>query len=111
RRETRATIAPNNQQQVATSQPAQDSVLQGATFGVVSNDDPNYSGQTGVLVTAVEQNSRAAANGLRAGDLITAVNRRPVSSVDELQAQLGQGQRTVALNILRENQSLFLIVR
>ncbi|MDR0781383.1 MAG: Do family serine endopeptidase [Pseudomonadales bacterium] len=110
--ETNATIASaGGANQTATTQGAQNSALQGASFSAIPADDPNYGGQSGVLVTAVAEGSRAFANGLRAGDVITAVNRRPVANIEDLQKQLGAGQRTVALNVLRDQQSLFLIVR
>lgn len=110
RREVKATIGENQQNQVASSQGAQGSVLQGATFGPVPSDDPNYGGTGGVLVTGVEQGSRAWNSGLRAGDIITAVNRQAVRDPRELQERVAD-QGTVALNILRDNQSLFLILR
>jgi len=110
RHEASATIATLDAQSLAAS-PAADTAVQGATFDAVPEDDPNYGGQPGVLVTAVEQDSRAWNNGLRPGDVVTAVNRRPVVSVDDLQKLLGDGRGTVALNILRDNQSMFLIMR
>ena len=65
---------------------------------------------TGVLVTQVEQGSRAFNNGLEAGDIITAANRRPVRTAAELEAML-QGNTADALNIVRGDTELFLIVR
>ncbi|MDR2212059.1 MAG: DegQ family serine endoprotease [Pseudomonadales bacterium] len=112
RQEVSATIAPGNPTQVASAQGVQNSVLEGASFSAVPADDPDYGDlDGGVLVSTVDQDSRAWNNGLRAGDVITAVNRRPVSGPDDLQEQLGNAERTVALNILRGGQSLFLILR
>ncbi len=44
----------------------------------------NAQGRPGVVVSSVEPNSRAQLSGLRAGDLIIAVNRRSVDDLDEL---------------------------
>ena len=82
------------------------SVLEGAEL---SN---NAAGQEpGVLVTAVIEGSRASRNGLEAGDIITAVNRMPVSSPAELRAMLESNTGAVAMNVKRGNQELFLIMR
>lgn len=44
----------------------------------------NSPDRDGVIVTEVAPDSRAAANGLRADDLITALNRREVTDIDSL---------------------------
>ena len=43
-----------------------------------------YESDEGVIVTNVKSNSVAEEKGVRAGDLIVAVNRKPVRSVREL---------------------------
>jgi serine protease Do len=49
----------------------------------------------------------AAKAGLRAGDIVTAVNGTPVKSVDELKKLTG-GEKSVALLVRRGEQSLFV---
>ena len=68
--------------------------LSGARFAATSTT----SGR-GVEVTEVDEGSPAAQRGLRAGDVITQVNRRPVQRLDQLTA------------IARESTILFLLVR
>jgi len=46
-------------------------------------------GGEGALITEVEPNSPAAAAGLRKGDVVTALNGRPVRAPAELRARLG----------------------
>ena len=47
------------------------------------------SGRSGVVVTDVAEGSAAEAAGIRGGDLILEVNRRPVGSVDEFRKIVG----------------------
>jgi serine protease Do len=66
----------------------------------------------GILVEAVNPDSRAADAGLQAGDLIEEVNRQAVSSVDDLRAAVKKaGERPVLLLVNREGQEHFVTVR
>jgi Do/DeqQ family serine protease len=86
--------------------------LQGAEFRTLAPGDPQYSRLEGVLVARVEPGSRADSNGLRAGDIITAVNNRwQVQNLQELSNIIRQTQGTFALNVLRDNRRLFLVIR
>jgi serine protease Do len=64
----------------------------------------------GVVVTRVEQGSPSAEAGLRRGDVITQVNRRPVASVREFETAVSQGKGTVLLLVNRGGGSLFIPV-
>jgi S1-C subfamily serine protease len=76
--------------------------LAGATFQAASE---------GVVVTEVEPNSPAAQAGLRAGDVIVAVNRTPISSASELTQAVRNAKRTLALALLRGGARFFLVIR
>ncbi|MDT8397491.1 MAG: DegQ family serine endoprotease [Pseudomonadales bacterium] len=95
----------------AASETASAAVLQGAEFSNIPSSHPAAGKVAGVLVTAVAQGGRAWNNGLREGDIILSVNRRAVKDRSELAAILKESQGTLALNILRDERSLFLIVR
>jgi S1-C subfamily serine protease len=86
-------------------------VLTGAILGEIPSDHPSYGDVSGVLVAQVAPGSRAFANGLQAGDIITAVNRRPVNSVAALQETVRESTGALALNVLREGNEQFMIVR
>jgi Do/DeqQ family serine protease len=83
--------------------------LQGAEFQTLDASSSSFEGVAGVLVASVEQGSPAAQRGLRTGDIIIGVNRRPVKSLAELQ-QFAQGQ-SLLLNIRRSNAQLILPIR
>ena len=87
------------------------SVLEGAQLSNITESHEAYGEVQGVLVSAIEQGSRAYRSGLEAGDIITAVNRQPVSSRSQMLALLEDISGTVALNVRRGEQLLFLIVR
>ena len=85
--------------------------LAGAEFGPVIPGSPYYGKKEGVMVTNVEQNSPAWNAGLRAGDLITALNRNPVRNLDDLSKATAGGTGPMALNILRDDAAAIVILR
>ena len=85
--------------------------LSGAEFRDLEQGDPLYGKVSGVAVVRLDPESRAARSGLEAGDVILAVNRTPVASVDELRAELAKVDRALALTIQRGSARIFLIMR
>lgn len=77
--------------------------LEGAQFGPA--EDGN-----GVEVSEVKPQSPAARTGLRPGDVITAINRRPVRSVAEFQRAV-KGQDTLLVTLRRGPGTLFLVIK
>ena len=65
----------------------------------------------GVQVVDVESRSPAAAVGLRKGDIITGVNRVKVNNLNALEKAMKGKTDVLALNIIRGNASLYLILR
>jgi len=69
-------------------------------------------GAKGLVITGVNPDSRAADADLREGDVIVEVNRRAVTSVDELRAAVrATSQRPVLLLVEREGQTRFVTIR
>ena len=65
----------------------------------------------GAIVSRVESGSPAEGAGLQAGDVIVAVNRRRVRNAGELAAASEQAGSVLALNVVRGNARLFIVIR
>ncbi len=76
--------------------------LTGVSFAPAS-----ATSEDGVVVTAIEEDSRAGQRGLRVGDVITAANRIPVRDLSDLQS-VAEGNRILFLLVKRGERSLFL---
>jgi Do/DeqQ family serine protease len=114
RRTARATVARESAGGAAATRaadPSAVSLLAGASITELPRDHPAYGRTQGVWVSAVAPGSAAARFGLRADDVITGVNREPITSVAELTAALARASSPLALQVQREGRSLFLLVR
>ena len=85
--------------------------LLGAQLRDLQPGDPLYGDVSGVVVAQVDINSRAALSGLEAGDVILAVNRVPVASVEEVAKELRSADQALALTIQRGSARIFLLIR
>ena len=63
-----------------------------------------------MAVAKIEPRSAAARSGLRQGDIVIGVNRRPVNDMEEF-AKLTQGSGDLLLHIRRGEGALFLLVQ
>ncbi|WNC68096.1 Do family serine endopeptidase [Thalassotalea nanhaiensis] len=66
---------------------------------------------SGVVVTDIAENSPAAAVGLTKGDIIAGVNRVRVDNLAALRDALVEIKGVVALNVIRGNTELYLMMR
>ncbi|MGL5006217.1 MAG: Do family serine endopeptidase [Plesiomonas sp.] len=73
----------------------------------------NYSKgeQHGVQVTKVDKGSSAARVGLQNGDVIVGINRQPIANLGELRKVLDSKPPVIAMNILRGDASLYILLR
>ena len=85
--------------------------LKGAAFGPIPQNSPFFGRVKGVYVVSVVADSPAWKSGLREEDVITSVNRKPVSDPDELMVIAVQGGGSLLLNIIRGDGSLFILIR
>jgi serine protease Do len=68
------------------------------------------SATSGVLVAEVVPGSRAADAGLRSGDVIEQVDRKPVTSVEELRSALSAGDKPAVLLVHRGATTVFVTI-
>ena len=99
-----ATATLGEQQRVAIASIGTDlhPGLEGAEFGTSSS--------RGIDVTSVVPDSPAAQRGLQAGDVITAANRREVSSLEDLGAIAAASSRLFLL-VQRDDRAILLQIR
>ena len=86
-----------------------DARLSGARFGALA-ESLRRQGVVGVLVLEVEPGSRAANSGLRAGDLITAVNRRDIGDLVALERSVSSRPEQLLLTLVRGRRSYFAVM-
>ena len=85
--------------------------LEGATLRDLEQGDPAHGRIQGVVAADVEPRSRAARNGIRPGDVIVAVNRHRVRDTADLADAFERAGPVLALNIVRGNGQLFIVIR
>lgn len=95
-----------NSEQSATSAETLMPALQGATL-----NNGEAKGNKGIVIKDVEKGSAAAQSGLRAGDTIIGVNSERTQNLGELRKILDSKPNVVALNILRGDDNIYLILR
>ena len=81
--------------------------LQGATL----SDGQLKNGTKGITVTTVEKSSPAAQAGLHQDDVIVGVNRTRVQSIAEMRRVLESKPAVIALQIIRGNDTLYILLR
>jgi serine protease Do/serine protease DegQ len=85
--------------------------LQGATFGAIEGDNPDYGHLKGIVVLSIAPGSPAWASGLRKNDVIVSVNRRAVTSLSEFRKIAQGNNRGLLLNIRRGDGALFILIQ
>ncbi|WDE06130.1 Do family serine endopeptidase [Thalassomonas viridans] len=74
-------------------------------------DLENNSEGHGVLVKDIQRDSPAQLIGLKAGDIINGINRKRIKNIAELRNYLKNPKGVMALNVIRGNSQLYLMIR
>lgn len=80
------------------------SLLEGVKF----EDGPDGEG---VVVAQMAPNSELAYAGLRPGDLIYSINRRKVSSVNDLSQVISRDDKQLLLRVIRNGRSFYVVIK
>ncbi|MEM9055976.1 MAG: DegQ family serine endoprotease [Pseudomonadota bacterium] len=83
--------------------------LSGAELETLGPGESDIEDLEGVLVTGVERGSAAALRGLRRGDVVTHVNRKPVTSIADLRERTDE-VRSLTLTVRRGDSELLLLI-
>ena len=85
--------------------------LEGVVLGPLTASSPLYGEVEGVLVMQVEADSQAWDAGLREGDVIVEVNRRPVKEPEDVLRVVEGTPPPLLLNVRRADGALFILIR
>lgn len=106
----RAIIGDANGVASATDgRPSQNHEFRGALLRNMQQGD-DYPVDEGIVVDSVNPQSRAAAAGLRAGDVIVAVNRQSVTDLQQFNEIVGDSGRFTAITVIRNEGQVLLLV-
>ncbi|PTU32753.1 DegQ family serine endoprotease [Stenotrophobium rhamnosiphilum] len=87
-------------------------LLAGASFAPIDESVKQSTEDVrGVLLKALEPRSPAARTGLRPGDIVDAVNRQPVDSMETFQKLAGPKATQLLLHVRRGNGALFILLQ
>jgi len=81
--------------------------LQGATL----SDGATKSGDKGVKIDSIDKGTAAEQVGLQKDDVIVGVNRTRVTSLAEMRKVLEGKPPVLALNVVRGDESIYLLLR
>jgi serine protease Do len=105
---------PVKQERASAEKPGAEGGLQGVEVENLSAQDaqelklPARTG--GVVVTAVDPSSQAAEAGLKRGDVIQEVNRKPVRNANEFDQAVRNAGKSPLLLVNRQGNTLYLAV-
>ena len=85
--------------------------LEGMTVGDIKPDHPAYGKVRGVIIVNVQHGSPAWRSGLREGDIITSVNKKPVTTLKEFIALVDNNKDSLLLRIIRGGMAAFVVIK
>lgn len=95
----------------STSSSASAELIAPALQGATLSDGQLKDGMKGIRLDTVEKSSPAAQAGLHQEDVIIGVNRNRVQSIAELRKVLESKPAVIALQVMRGNESIYILLR
>ncbi len=95
----------------STSSSASAELIAPALQGATLSDGQLKDGTKGIRIDTVEKSSPAAQAGLHQDDVIIGVNRNRVQSIAELRKVLESKPAVIALQVMRGNESIYILLR
>ncbi|MDO2431456.1 serine endoprotease DegQ [Enterobacter bugandensis] len=95
----------------STSSSASAELIAPALQGATLSDGQLKDGTKGIRLDTVEKSSPAAQAGLHQDDVIIGVNRNRVQSIAELRKVLESKPAVIALQVMRGNESIYILLR
>lgn len=111
RRDGERQISVRIEAAVKTTPKLDGTIFEGARLRDASREEARAAGVAGVVVESVATESRAVRAGVQAGDMIVAINRVPVTSVEDIRNLISNRPATLAMEIVRDGGRLLLVVR
>ncbi len=111
RRTAQVTLAEAGAQRPRERNPGGFDALAGVRLAPLDRSQPAWGKVDGVAVAQVAPGSLAARAGLEPGDVITAVNRRPVETIRDIDRAIKDAPGAVALTIWRDGRTLLVVLR
>ena len=85
--------------------------LEGMTVGDIAPDHPLYGKTEGVVIVSVQRGTPAWRSGLRAGDVITTINKVQIKNMQDFLAAVDNKEGSLVLRILRGNAAAFVVLK
>jgi Do/DeqQ family serine protease len=97
--------------QISTEPKSINELLEGVSVGDIQQDSSYFGKVEGVIVANVTRGSIAWRGGLRAGDVITSVNKVPVKTLQAFLKAVDRKEDSLLFLILRGNAAAFIVLR
>jgi Do/DeqQ family serine protease len=109
-KETDFIIEVDENSQTASTPKATNELLRGVAVTDIEQGNPYFGRVEGVMVIDVQRGSYAWRSGLRAGDVITSVDKAPIKNLQQLAKAIDKKNDSLLLRIVRGNTAAFLVL-
>ena len=110
-KELERVVTVEENKNAGTTPRAVNELLQGISVGDIEKGSPHFGRLEGVVVLDVQRGSIAWRSGLRAGDVITSVNKVDINNLDEFLSAVDKKDESLLFRIIRGNTAAFLVLK